>query len=71
LIGDKGWGILNDNKGDEEGQWTGVEGVMGSPVIDYAITNATTWNKVRRIEIESRADSDHLPIIVELEKVTQ
>jgi len=42
LIRDKGWGILNGNKeGDEEEQWT-FEGVMGSSVIDYAITNADT-----------------------------
>jgi len=68
LIGEKGWGILNGNKeGDEEGQWT-FEGTMGSSVIDYAITNAITWDKVSRIEIVSRADSDHLPIILELKK---
>jgi len=68
LIGDLGWGILNGNKeGDKEGQWI-FEGVMGSSVIDYAIMNATTWDKVRRIKIESRADSDHLPITLELTK---
>lgn len=68
LIEERGWRILNGNKeGDEKGQWT-FERVMGSSVIDYAITNASTWDKVRRMKIENRANLYHLPIIVKLEK---
>lgn len=67
-IEERGWYILNGNaKGDEAGEWTYI-GERGSSVIDYVLVNEGALNKIDRLEVEVRTDSDHLPLAVSLEK---
>ncbi|CAG5096623.1 Protein of unknown function [Cotesia congregata] len=62
-----GWIVLNGNKGvKEEGRWTFARGDCRT-VVDYGVTNAKTWNEIKSIEIGYRLDSDHQPVLVELE----
>lgn len=66
LLEDLGWSILNGNvKGDEEGEWTYVGGKGGT--VDYVLRNEETWEKVRRIRIEDKVDSDRQPVTVWVE----
>ncbi|XP_046628297.1 uncharacterized protein LOC124309086 [Neodiprion virginianus] len=59
-----GWAIMNGNiEGDEEGEFTYVGGA-GVTVIDYAIGDIEGRDRVKRIEIGDRVDSDHHPVIV-------
>ncbi|KZC05855.1 hypothetical protein WN55_06852, partial [Dufourea novaeangliae] len=61
---EQGWGILNGNmKGDEEGEWT-YTGGKGNSVIDYIIGNEETREKVEKMKVEERVESDHHPITV-------
>lgn len=55
-----------DAKGDDEGEITYVGG-RGETVIDYAIGDNDVREKVRWLEVGERIDSDHHPIIVEIE----
>lgn len=69
-----GWSILNGNVvGDEEGEWTYSGGRRGGTVIDYVIGNEEkdgrrgTRERVKRMRMEERVDSDHQPITVWME----
>ena len=67
FIGEMGWSIFNgDMRGDEEGEWT-FTGGRGNTVIDYVIGNEECREKVKRLRVGDRIDSDHNPIEVELE----
>lgn len=67
LLDERGWAILNGNKfGDEEGEHTFIGKGEGT-VIDYGITNLNTWHKIRKFSIEHRGESDHQPLIAEIE----
>lgn len=67
LINKRGWIVLNGNKGGKEGgRWTFSRGDCRT-VVDYGVTNAKSWDRIKNIEIGYRLDSDHLPILVELE----
>ncbi|XP_029171329.1 cilia- and flagella-associated protein 251-like [Nylanderia fulva] len=67
FMGERGWSIMNGNtKGDEEGEWT-FTGGRGNTVIDYVIGNEDSGEKVRRLRIRDKVDSDHHPIEVEIE----
>lgn len=58
----KGWIILNGwEVGDERGEYTYV-GARGHSVIDYVIVNEWCLNNVISFKVESRVDSDHLPL---------
>ncbi|CAG5093125.1 Protein of unknown function [Cotesia congregata] len=50
----------------EGGRWTFTRGESKS-VVDYGIVNARAWDEIRRMEIGYRLDSDHQPIIIELQ----
>lgn len=50
---------------EEEGNWTYV-GSRGETVIDYVIGNEDVWGKIEGLEIGSRIDSDHFPIVVRI-----
>lgn len=66
-LGELGWSILNGNvKGDEEGEWT-YTGGRGGTVIDYAIGNEETRERVVKMRVEDWVDSDHQPITVWVE----
>jgi len=61
-LGELGWSILNGSVvGDEEGEWTYTKG-RGGTVIDYVMGNEETRERVKRMRIEDRVDSDHQPI---------
>lgn len=59
-----GWWIFNGRgKGDEEGEWT-YAGGRGEKVLDYVMGNEEIWEKVRKIKVENRINSDHFPVVV-------
>src|SRR5436190_10980259 len=67
FIGEMGWSIFNgDMRGDEEGEWT-FTGGRGNTVIDYVIGNKECREKVKRLRVGDKIDSDHHPIEVEVE----
>lgn len=55
FLEERGWAIL---KGGEEGEWTYIRGKGQSGVIDY-IMDERVREKIERMEVESRVDSDH------------
>ncbi|XP_018400175.1 PREDICTED: golgin subfamily A member 6-like protein 22 [Cyphomyrmex costatus] len=66
VMEERGWMVLNGGKErDEEGEWT-YEGGGGKSVIDYGIVNWEAWERVERFEVKCRAESDHLPIVIDL-----
>ncbi|XP_011868143.1 PREDICTED: uncharacterized protein LOC105562162, partial [Vollenhovia emeryi] len=59
---ERGWGILNGGiKGDEEGEYT-YTGGRGNTVIDYVIGDKETRDRVKRLVIGDKIDSDHHPV---------
>lgn len=68
FIEERGWSIYNGVlKGDEKGEYT-YTGSRGSSVIGYVIRDEITREKVRRVVIGEKVDSDHHPIEVTIEK---
>lgn len=62
FVEENGWSIFNgDMKGDEEGEYT-FTGGKGCTVIDYAIEDSEVKDKINRMRIGDRMDSDHHPI---------
>lgn len=62
FLEERGWGILNGStKGDEEGEYTYTRGKRNT-VIDYVIGNEKVREKIRRMRIGDRIDSDHQPV---------
>src|SRR5436190_6586989 len=62
-----GWGIVNGEvRGDEEGEWI-FRGGRGNKVIDYVIGKEECREKVKRLRVGDKIDSDHHPIEVEME----
>jgi len=59
-----GWEIWNGSvKGDEEGELT-YTGGNGESVVDYVLGDGETWDRVERIEVKDRIESDHFPLEV-------
>lgn len=57
------WAIFNgEMEGDREGSWTYV-GANGQSVIDYVIGNERVRERIERLEVLNRADSDHMPVV--------
>ena len=66
FFGELGWQIMNgDIKGDEEGEFTYTGN--GESVIDYVIGNGEAREKVDRLVVEGKVDSDHQPVVVWIE----
>ncbi|XP_024887566.1 trichohyalin-like [Temnothorax curvispinosus] len=64
FIEERGCMILNGGtKGDEEGEYT-YTGGRGEIVIDYIIGDEEVREKVERLEVGERIDSDHHPLIL-------
>ncbi|XP_024875210.1 ABC transporter F family member 4-like [Temnothorax curvispinosus] len=62
FIEERGWMILNGGvKGDEEGEFT-YTGGRGETVIDYVIGEEEVRERVERLEVGERVDSDHHPV---------
>lgn len=65
---ERGLNFLNGGmEGDEEGRWTYVKGERKS-VIDYVVENLPARIKTDRFEVLGRFDSDHMPLVVQIEK---
>jgi hypothetical protein len=59
--------VLNGRiKGDWEGEFTYI-GSRGNTVIDYVFVNGRMLDKVTKLKVEERVDSDHMPIKMEEE----
>lgn len=56
-----GWSIVNGNiKGDEEEEWTFTGGREES-IIDYVMRDEKTREKIEKMVVEGKVDSDHHP----------
>ncbi|XP_043266634.1 uncharacterized protein [Venturia canescens] len=64
FVNERGWRIVNGSvEGDREGEWAFVGG-RGKSVIDYVVVGEKVWERVRKLEVVSRVDSDHMPVVV-------
>lgn len=62
MVADRGWMVINGNmERNREGNWIYYKGEQKS-VIDYGITNATTWGEIREMSIGREIDLDHMPV---------
>lgn len=59
---------MNGNKGKDEEEEITFIGKTGNSVIDYAIYNAKTWEKVKSMKVGNRTESDHRLIEITLKK---
>ena len=57
-------------QGDEEGQFTYI-GPNVESVIDYGIANEEAMGKIRSFTIADRIESDHQPLVIELENISK
>lgn len=54
---EKSWEIGNGNmRGDETGEWTGGK---RASVMDYIIVNQKAWDRMEKLTIRNRVESDH------------
>lgn len=68
LMEELGGYILNSRKeGDRKGEYTYVSN-KGCSVIDYVIVNEKGYDIINNFKIEDRVDSDHMPLVVEVEE---
>lgn len=66
-IKEKGFYIINGAiDGDWEGEFTYV-GTRGSSVIDYILVNEGLYDRVKKLKIDERVESDHMPLNVYIE----
>lgn len=58
FLGELEWSILSGSvEGEEEREWTFTKG-RGESVIDYVLGNKQTRERMRRMRVEERVDSD-------------
>jgi len=66
LVEDGGWDIANGNmRGDENGELTYIGG-RGESVIDYILVNQKAWDKIEKMKIGNKVESDHQPLEIEI-----
>lgn len=64
-----GLDIMNGNiQGDETEELTFIGKKLCS-VIYYAICNAKAWDKIHKLKIRNKTESDHKPIEITLERI--
>lgn len=63
FVEEQGWTINGNIRGDEEGEWT-YTGGEGKSVIDYVMGDERTKEKVEKMVVKDRVDSDHHPLAV-------
>jgi len=63
---DRGWDIASGNmRGDENGELTFI-GERGESVIDYVLVNQKASDKIEKMEIGNRVESNHQPLEIEI-----
>jgi len=68
LTEERGWEIGNGNiRGDEEGEMT-YNGARGASVVDYVIINQNAEEKIEKLTVGERVESDHQPLEVVLKE---
>ena len=66
LIGECGWEMLNGRMvGDEEGEYTYV-GARGSTVIDYILVDREAKDRIEKMRVIDKVESDHFPVVAEV-----
>jgi len=66
LIEDRGWEMGNGNlRGDERGEFTYTGGRRDS-IIDYVIVNQRAWDRIEKLTVGKRVESDHQPLEIEV-----
>lgn len=62
--GEEGWyHLANSTKqGDKRGEFTYVE-ARGTSVIDCLLENTKGWDMLEEFKVESRIESDHMPLV--------
>lgn len=53
-------------KGDERGEYT-YTGGRDNTMIDYVVGDEEVRERIRKLEVEGRVDSDHHPLVVTIE----
>ena len=62
MVEERDWYILSGTKkGDEGGEYTYIRRNVAT-VIDYVIVNLEGWERIEKMRIEARVESDHQPI---------
>jgi len=65
-VEDRGWDIANGNmKGDENGKLTYI-GERGESMVDYVLVNQKAWDKIEKMKIGNRVESDYQPLEVDI-----
>lgn len=68
LLEERGWKIGNGNmRGDEVGELTYERG-RGTSVVDYLVVNQDAWDRISRLKVGERVESDHQSLEVELRR---
>jgi len=63
---ERGEDIANGNmRGDEKGELIYI-GKRGESMVDYVLVNQKAWDKIEKMEIGNRVESDHQPLEVEI-----
>lgn len=66
FIEERGWSVfIGRVKGDEEGEYT-FTGRRGNTVIDYVIESEEVRERILRLEVGEKIDSNHHPLEVVL-----
>jgi len=60
VLEEAGWFIFNEGG---KGKWT-YSGARGKSVLDYVVGDEDVWERVYRIKVEDRMESDHFPVVV-------
>lgn len=66
MMKERRWEVRNGNTwGDEEGDWTYI-GSRITLVVVYVLSNYKAGNKIEKLKIGKRVESDHQPVEVTL-----
>lgn len=67
FVEEKGWSLFNGNiKGDENGEFIFIGG-KGNTVIDYVMRSEEVRERLAKMRVEDKMESDHHPLEVRIE----
>lgn len=67
LIEDREWEVGNGNlRGDERGEFTYTGGKEDSVIDLYVIVNQRAWDRIEKLTVGKRVESDHQPLEIEV-----